>query len=107
MPRPAFTEAQRDEVDALKRWQIVTGLAVCIGAKGYAATTIADIASAAKVSKSTVYAHFADKEDAFLAMYSMANDEVIKMLRRADDEAADLPWRERLRAVLGAYLSAL
>ena len=48
--------------DAPRRGRILWALATCMAAKGYQATTIADIAGAARVSKTVVYAHFRDKE---------------------------------------------
>lgn len=109
MARPALSAVQRAELDAHQRSQILGGLAACIGRKGYGPTTIADIAAAAHTSKSTVYAHFADKEDAFLALYSTASDRVLAVIEQADAEAvaAGLDWRERLEAIVGAYLAAM
>jgi AcrR family transcriptional regulator len=77
--------------------------------KGYRATTIADIAAAARVSKTVVYAHFPDKEHCLLELYSRANDKVLARVRAAQDAAreAELPWRDRLRAGIGAYLETL
>ena len=55
--------------------------------KGYQATTIADIARAARVSKTVVYAHFRDKEQCLLELYSRANDKVLATVRQAQDDA--------------------
>jgi len=49
----------------LKRLRRATIAAVAEA--GYAAVTVADIVRRAKVSRAAFYAHFADKEDAFLA----------------------------------------
>jgi AcrR family transcriptional regulator len=77
--------------------------------KGYRATTIADIAAEARVSKTVVYAHFRDKEHCLLELYARANDKVLATVRQAQEEArrAGLPWRDRLRAGIGAYLETL
>jgi AcrR family transcriptional regulator len=95
--------------DAHRRGRILWALATCMAAKGYGATTISDIAAAARVSKTVVYAHFRDKEHCLLELYSRANDKVLDMVRRAQEEAdcAGLPWRDRLRAGIGAYLETL
>lgn len=95
--------------DAPRRGRILWALATCMAAKGYQATTISDIAAAARVSKTVVYAHFRDKEHCLLELYSRANDKVLDRVRAAQDEArcAGLPWRDRLRAGIGAYLETL
>jgi len=95
--------------DAPRRGRILWALATCMATKGYRATTIADIAAAARVSKTVVYAHFRDKEHCLLELYSRANDKVLETVREAQEAArsADLPWRDRLRAGIGAYLETL
>jgi AcrR family transcriptional regulator len=95
--------------DAPRRGRILWALATCMATKGYQATTIADIAAAARVSKTVVYAHFRDKEHCLLELYSRANDKVLATVRQAQTEAhsAGLPWRDRLRAGIGAYLETL
>ena len=95
--------------DGHRRGRILRALATSMAEKGYQATTIADIARAGRVSKTIVYAHFRDKEQCLLELYTRSTDQVLETVRRAQDEArrAGLPWRERLRSVIGAYLSAL
>jgi AcrR family transcriptional regulator len=95
--------------DGHRRGRILWALATCMAAKGYQATTISDIARAARVSKTVVYAHFRDKEHCLLELYSRANDKVLATVREAQEDAhrAGLPWRERLRAGIGAHLEAL
>jgi AcrR family transcriptional regulator len=98
-----------DVDDAHRRGRILWALAACMTQKGYRATTISDIAREARVSKTVVYAHFRDKEHCLLELYSRANDKVLTTVREAQEEArtAGLPWRERLRAGVGAYLETL
>jgi AcrR family transcriptional regulator len=95
--------------DAPRRGRILWALATCMASKGYQATTIADIAAAAHVSKTVVYAHFRDKQTCLLELYSRANDKVLATVRQAQDDARRdaLPWRDRLRAGIGAYLETL
>ena len=95
--------------DGHRRGRILRALATCMAEKGYQATTIADIARAGRVSKTIVYAHFRDKEECLLELYSRATDHVLRTVSDAQEEAraAGLPWRERMRAVIGAYLEAL
>src|SRR3954447_26186619 len=87
------------------RARLVAGLAASITEKGYAATTIADVVRHARVSKRTFYEHFADKEDAFLALYSALGDRTLTAI--AEAAAGDAPWRERVDASVRAYLELL
>src|SRR4051812_48505942 len=89
--------------------QLLLGMARCIRARGFGATTIADVVRAARVSKSTFYAHFADKEACYVALYSAAVDNVLRAMRDADRAAtgSGLGWREHLDAVNAAYLGVL
>lgn len=82
------------------------GLAACISEGSYATTRIDDIASAAKVSKTTVYSHFDDKEDIFAALYEAVSEVLLEMIRSADRAAADagVPWRERVAAGAAANI---
>lgn len=95
--------------DGQRRGRILRALASCMAEKGYQATTIADIAREARVSKTLLYAHFRDKEECLLELYSRATDHVLETVLRAQEQArtAGLPWRDRVRAVIGAYLEAL
>jgi AcrR family transcriptional regulator len=96
-------------VDGHRRGRILRALATCMAEKGYQATTIADIARAAHVSKTVVYAHFRDKEECLLELYTRAADQVMGTVTGAKQaaRAAGLPWRDRMREVIGAYLAAL
>jgi AcrR family transcriptional regulator len=93
--------------DGPRRGRILWALAGCLAVKGYQATTIADIARAARVSKTVVYAHFRDKEQCLLELYSRATDRVLETVHAAQADAAQLPWRDRLRVVIAAYLDTL
>src|SRR5918994_3704027 len=86
--------------DGPRRGRILRALATCMAEKGYQATTISDIARAGRVSKTVVYAHFRDKEECLLELYSRANAKVLATVRLAQEDAraAGLPWRGRLRA---------
>jgi AcrR family transcriptional regulator len=95
--------------DAHRRARILWALATCTAEKGYRATTISDIARAARVSKTVVYTHFRDKEHCLLELYSRATDKVLELVREAQARARaeGLPWRERVHAAVTAYLDAL
>lgn len=89
------------------RRRLMQGFTTAVAEKGYAATTIADIVAAARVSKRTFYQHFADKEDCLLATYRLHCDSLVDLLRGSARADRQLPWRERTRTMVHAYLSAL
>jgi AcrR family transcriptional regulator len=97
-------EAPRD-LSADPRARMLDGLARAIVEKGYAATTIADVAANAQVSEETFTEQFADLESCCLALYSVVSDHMLEVIARAASD--ELPWRERLDAAMRAYLGEL
>ncbi|MDO9396621.1 MAG: TetR/AcrR family transcriptional regulator [Herbiconiux sp.] len=87
------------------RMRVMVGMVRAVEEKGYANTTVADIAKAAKISRRTLYEHFVDKEACFLAAYSMMSDGLISAVISASRQKTD--GMERLRAALVAYLDGL
>jgi AcrR family transcriptional regulator len=91
----------------LQREQVLEGLAAAILDRGYAATTIADIARLGRVSKSAIYDHFADKEDAFIALHRTITDRVLGHLSEAEHAAAGISgWTQRIRCLVHGYIEA-
>ncbi|MGY1605753.1 MULTISPECIES: TetR/AcrR family transcriptional regulator [unclassified Geodermatophilus] len=101
--------ADLTEDDAARRVRILLALATSMAAKGYRATTISDIAREGRVSKTVVYAHFRDKEHCLLELYTRATDKMLATVQAAQEHAAaaGLPWRDRLRTAVRAYLEVL
>src|SRR3954451_2404777 len=88
------------------RSRILGAMARLAADKGYASVTIDDLARAARISKRTFYAHFADKERCLLAAYEAAADAVYAAAERAaQGEGGD--WRRQVDAVIATYLKAL
>jgi AcrR family transcriptional regulator len=87
------------------RARLLAGIAAAIEEKGYAATTIGDIARQAHVSKRTFYEHFTDKEAGFMALFEAISEHLLATVARA--APPDLPPEERVRAGVTAYLSEL
>jgi AcrR family transcriptional regulator len=75
--------------------------------KGYAATTITEVAEVAGVSTATFYDLFDDKEECFLDAFGAVSDVVIAHVSDAYEAAAGEPWPERIVAALGALLQLL
>jgi AcrR family transcriptional regulator len=76
-----------------------------VAAKGYAATTVADLTKEAGVSRTTFYALFDDKEACFLAAYDNAVDLLVRRISSAYE--GEERWPDRARAGLATLLEAL
>ena len=87
------------------RRRLLDALATIIATKGYGATTIADLAAEARVSKRSFYEQFSDKAEALLALYESATRQSFAVLRAAIDPARD--WHDQLDQALGAYFATL
>lgn len=87
------------------RARVMAGMIAAVEEKGYAATTVADIAKAARISRRTLYEHFADKEACFLAAYALMADTLMSAVVEASRAApAGMP---RVRGAVVAYLEQL
>ena len=96
----------REEVLASQRARMLDAMAHAVAAKGYAATTVADVVGGAGVSRKTFYEHFQDKEDCFLAAFDAGVQVLVDTVERATLEAEG-EWRRHIRAGVRAYLGAL
>lgn len=76
-----------------------------VAAKGYAATTVADLTREAGISRTTFYAMFDDKEGCFLAAYDGVVDALVRRVAAAYEGEEE--WPQRARAGLAALLEAL
>ena len=85
--------------------RLLDAMAHCVSAKGYAATTIADIAAQAHVSKRTFYEHFDDKAQCLVALYEAASRQALQVLRAAIDPAQD--WHRQVEQSLRAYFACM
>lgn len=97
LPRELVARSQRE--------RLIAAVVRVTAAKGYQATSVADILKAAGVGRESFYRYFGNKEDCFLA----ANDVLI------DDLEAEIvgaysqpgPWPARVRGGLAAILAWL
>lgn len=80
-------------------------MARACASKGFAATTISDLAADARVSKRTFYEFFHSKADCFIALYESASTNTLLILKDQLNEVTD--WRTTLLAALSAYFGAL
>jgi len=97
LPRVFVAENQRE--------RLLNGVVEAVAERGYNATTIAAITTAAKISRRTFYEYFEGKQDCFAAAYEMIEAHVLDSMLAAP--GADEPWPERVRARLAALLDVL
>src|SRR6266513_2992964 len=97
LPRPRFVNT-REELRASQRGRLICAIADSVAAKGYAATSVADVIALAGVSRKTFYEHFGDKEDCFLAAYDHGAQATYDAMMHAAEGVTD--WREFLDADL-------
>ena len=85
-----------------QRERLLAGLAATVAENGYAKTTVAQITTAASVSRRTFYEHFTDKEDCFLAAFDVLDSHLVELTNEA--AAAEALWPDKVAAGLLAYL---
>lgn len=76
-------------------------------AKGYEATTVADVVEYAGVSREAFEALFEDKEACFLEAYDAVFDVLVAHVSAAFEAAAGEPWPEQITAGLTALVELL
>jgi AcrR family transcriptional regulator len=97
----------RDVVLLSQRGRLMEGVVLAVAEKGYVATRVEDITKRARVSRTTFYEQFADKEECFLAAYEAGSDRVFHLIAEAIGRAED--WEgtavEGVRANLEALIA--
>jgi AcrR family transcriptional regulator len=94
----------REVVATAHRRRVLNAMAQAVAEKGYVATSISDIVSRARVSRSAFYGCFADKEACFLAGYAEEAERHFGMIAGA---AAEPDWWQQLRSGVSAYVRGL
>jgi AcrR family transcriptional regulator len=92
----------RELVEQSQRERLLAAVVRVTAAKGYQASSVADILNKAGVGRETFYQHFKNKESCFMA----ANDALIANLeeRARNAYAQPGPWPERIRRGLAETL---
>ena len=97
-----------EAVRAAQRERLLRSVIAAVATDGFSDVTVADIVRGARVSKAAFYAHFADKEDCFLAATReggrMMTDRVAAAGRH---QRAQLSAEAALRASIAAFLGFL
>jgi AcrR family transcriptional regulator len=95
----------RETVTSSQRSRLEAAVVAVTAAKGYEATTVADVLEEAGVGRETFYELFDDKRDCMLAAHAKLVDELEARVRVAYLGGIDSePWPERVR---GAVATAL
>ena len=87
----------------LEREKIIEVAAELFGEKGYSATSIRDISQALKVSIATLYYYFKNKEDLLFTIIDSIGNDLLVMLKKAQDEFDDPT--EGLREMLSRHIA--
>src|SRR3954452_19838275 len=82
---------------AARRELIENAAARLFAARGYAGTTLHEVAAQAGVTKPRVYRHFRSKKDLYLALLARHRDDMPSFFERTAHERA---WERRLKAML-------
>lgn len=93
----------RELVERSQRERLLAAVVRVTAAKGYEATTVADILGEAGVGRESFYELFSDKLDCMLAAHRILIDSLEKQVRAAYAEAEG-PWAERARDALSVTL---
>ena len=88
-----------------RRTVLLLAAARCFVEKGYAATSMRDIAAQAGMKAGSIYYHFPSKEQLFLAVYEAGVLEIADVVQAAIDAHSD-PWG-RLEAACATHLTVL
>jgi AcrR family transcriptional regulator len=92
----------RELVERSQRERLLAAAVRVTTAKGYAATTVADVLAEAGVGRESFYELFADKRDCMLAAHAILIDDLERTVREA--YARSGAWPERFRWALAAAL---
>lgn len=94
LPREIVTRSQRE--------RLLAAVVRVIAAKGYEATTVADILVEAGVGRESFYELFDDKRQCMLTAHSLLVDDLEERVRAAYTAAG--PWEDRVRDSLAVVL---
>lgn len=95
----------REELRASQRGRLICAVTDSVAAKGYAATSVADVLALAGVSRRTFYEHFEDKEACFLAAYDAGAEAIFDAMAEAAQRIQS--WQETLDSVFSTWLDFL
>lgn len=89
-----------------RRDDVLEAAAALFATKGYAATSIRDIAQQVGLMSGSLYYHFESKEEILLDAHAKGVEQVTTAVQAALAEAGDNPW-DRIGAACRAHLTTL
>lgn len=102
--RPPLTQVERR---ATTRAKLLDAAEDSLLDRGYAALTLADVASRAGVTTGAVQRHFTTKQGLLLAVFDRAADRQLEAMGRLRPASVDAPLAERLRVAMTQIWEAL
>ncbi|MFI6871444.1 TetR/AcrR family transcriptional regulator [Nocardia sp. NPDC050406] len=112
--RPEHTPARRrirgldaDERSAQRRRQLLASATELFARQSYSGTSIEQICQHAYVGTKGFYDHFESKEACYVALLEQITVQFQQRVAEVAAESAGLEWRERLRAVVSAFVHAI
>jgi len=87
------------------RRRLLDGMAASVRHRGYPDTTVADIVRAARTSRRTFYAHFADRQECLVALLYEVNQRTIDRISAAVDPGAT--WEVQARQAIEGWIAAV
>ena len=100
LPRGRHNLSKEHVLDS-QRTRLLAAMLECVAERGYTATTVADVVSAARVSRNAFYELFADKQACFVAA---ADDAGRRFLADLYALGGAPDWTDALRRGLRSYL---
>lgn len=97
LPRELVVENQRQRIAA--------GMISVVVERGYVATTVTQVVTAAGVSRRTFYNYYADKQEAFIDVYGQVSDFLLETMSEAKEGKGG--WAARVEKELQALLEAV
>ena len=89
-----------------RRDELLEAAAGLFATRGYAATSIRDIAGAVGILSGSLYYHFASKEEILLETHARGVDQVTQAVKAAIENSVQTPWC-RIAAACRAHLEVL
>lgn len=90
-----------------ERERVLEAMVRVAAAKGYEATTVADVVEVATVPRPTFDSMFAGKEECFLEAYDAVIDVLLAHVTAAFESTVGQPWPDRVGAALRALVDLL
>jgi AcrR family transcriptional regulator len=101
LPRGRHKLSRADVLES-QRSRLIAAMLAQVAEKGYPATTVGDVVSAARCSRNAFYELFEDKEACYIAAADQAGAEMLAALTAA--AGAEERWRDALRSGTRRYL---